>query len=468
MISNKISENVSILDKLLGVGVSYDVSHREFIIKDKKIQCYFVTGLCDATLSTELFKQLVKINDLEVDKKKLVETIENRLVHFQVEKVTDIQSFVEKIVSGLLGIIVDGYMYGFIIDVRSYPTRSPQEPDTEKVVRGSRDGFTENIIINTALVRRRAKDHNLRNELFAIGDKTKIDVCLSYVEGITPPELVEDVRKRITSIKIDELAMSDKALEELIVKQKFNPYPLVRYSERPDTIATHLYQGLVAIIVDTSPSVILGPITIFDHIHHAEEYRQTPLIGTFLRLIRFLGILIAMFVVPVWLLFVIQPELLPEALSFIGPEKNGNVPVVLQILIAELGIEFLRMAAIHTPTPLSTAMGLIAGVLVGQIAIDVGLFTPEVVLYVAVSAIGNYLTPSYELSLANKLCKMIIIVITYFFKLPGLLISSSIWFIFLASLKSFNKPYLYPLIPLNIPDLVKTLIRFPMKNKKGA
>jgi len=389
-------------------------------------------------------------------------------VHFQGEKVTDVEKFIGSVVSGLLGIIIDDCSHGYIVDVRSYPTRAPQEPDTEKVVRGSRDGFTENIIINTALIRRRAKDHNLRNEMFSVGEKSKMDVCLCYVEGLTPPELVNDVRKRILDIKVDELSMSDKALEELIVKQRFNPYPLVRYSERPDTIAAHLYQGMIAIVVDTSPSVILGPITIFDHVHHVEEYRQTPLIGTYLRLIRYSGILMAMFLVPLWLLVVVQPDLLPESLSFIGPKEVGNIPIIAQILMAEFGIEFLRMASIHTQTPLSTAMGIIAGVLVGQIAIDVGLFTPEVVLYVAVSAIGNYLTPSYELSLANKFSKIIFIICTFFFKLPGLLISVAVWVIFLASLKSFNKPYLYPLIPLNLRELVKNIIRFPMKNKKGA
>ncbi|XMB87232.1 spore germination protein [Mycoplasmatota bacterium WC44] len=468
LLSKKLTENVITLDDILGVGVSFDVSHREFFIKYRKIQCYFVTGLCDAVLSTEIFKMLVNINNFDIQKKDILDTIENRLVHFQVEKVTNVEDFVKNIVSGLLGILIDGTDYGYIIDVRSYPTRGPSEPDTEKVVRGSRDGFTENIIMNTALLRRRAKDHNLRNEIYAVGDKAKVDVCLSYVEGIAEKELVDDVRKRIKNIRIDELAMTDKALEELIVKQKFNPYPLVRYSERPDTIATHLYQGLVAIIVDTSPSVILGPTTYFDHVHHAEEYRQAPIIGTFLRILRMIGVISSMILVPLWFLFVLEPDLLPEFLSFIGPKEEGNVPIIWQLLIAEGGMEFLRMAAIHTPTPLSTAMGLVAGVLVGQIAVDVGLFSPEVVLYVAASAISSYATPSYELSLANKFSKLILIVVTYFFKLNGFLIAIGIWFVYIASLRSFNKPYFYPLFPLNIPDLIKTIIRFPWKNKKGA
>ena len=199
--------------------------------------------------------------------------------------------------------------------------------------------------------------------------------------------------------------MSDKTIEEFIVRQGYNPYPLVRYTERADVAATHLLEGHVLIYVDTSPSVIITPATIFHHMQHAEEYRQSPAVGTLIRWVRFLGIFVSVFLLPVWLLFVLEPTLLPDKLEFIGPNEHTNIPIVIQIFISDIGIEFLRMAAVHTPTPLSTAMGLIAAVLIGQIAIDVGLFVPEVILYASVATVGTFVTPSFELGVANKIAR---------------------------------------------------------------
>src|SRR5699024_9494304 len=223
-----------------------------------------------------------------------------------------------------------------------------------------------------------------------------------------------------------------------------------RYTERPDIAAKHLLEGHVLIIVDTSPSIIILPTTFFDHLEHAEEYRQSPAVGTFIRLIRLLAVLASLYLLPLWLLFVMEPELLPKALSFIGPNEEGNVPIIVQILLADLGVEFLRMAAIHTPSPLATAMGLIAAVLIGQIAVDVGLFSPEVILYVAISTVGSYVTPSYELSVANKFIKLPLLLVTAIFGLPGFVIGVTLSILYIANIKAMQTPYLWPFIPFNL------------------
>src|SRR5690606_25820745 len=225
------------------------------------------------------------------------------------------------------------------------------------------------------------------------------------------------------------------------------PYPQVRYTERADVAATHILEGHVLIIVDTSPSVIITPTTFFHHVQHAEEYRQSAAVGTFVRWIRFIGILASIFLLPLWLLFVLEPELLAKQLDFIGPKETSNIPVVIQIFICDIGIEFLRMAAIHTPTPLSTAMGLIAAVLIGEIAGEVGLLIPEVILYVAFSAIGTFATPSYELSVANKISHLFLLILVSLFKVPGFVIGTTIILIFLTSMRSLNTPYFWPFIP---------------------
>ena len=315
-----------------------------------------------------------------------------------------------------------GQRLPLLVDVRSYPGRTPKEPDTEKVVRGSRDGFVENIIINTALTRRRIRDGRLRFEIMRVGERGKTDIAIGYIEGLANPDLVEIIRKELQNIRIDGLPMADKTIEEFLLKQGYNPYPLVRYTERADVAATHILEGHVLIYVDTSPSVIITPTTIFHHMQHVEEYRQSAGVGTFITWVRFIGILSSLFLLPFWLLFVLEPSLLPEKIAFIGPNELTNIPVIVQIFLADIGVEFLRMAAIHTPTSLSNAMGLIAAVLIGQIAIDVGLFVPEVILYLAVATIGNFATPSYELGIANKLARLGLLILVAIFHTPGLVV----------------------------------------------
>ncbi|WP_010650753.1 spore germination protein [Oceanobacillus massiliensis] len=461
-ISSSIENNKAFMEERLGMGSSFDVGFRELIILKRKVHIYYVTGLCEASIIQEMLKKLVEINDVEVSHKKLPEIIENRIVHQQVKPVKTMDEAVDSILSGLIGIFIDGEQYAQIVDVRHYPGRTPQEPDTEKVIRGSRDGYTENIIENTALTRRRLRDERLRNVMTKVGERSKTDVCITYLQDIASDDLIDLIKKQIDAIEIDGIAMAEKTVEEYIINRKWNAFPLVRYTERPDVAASHLLEGHVMVFVDTSPSAIILPTTFFHHLQHAEEYRQSSIIGTFIRFIRYLAVFLSMFLLPLWLLFVMDPSLLPKELAFIGPNEEGNVPVVIQIIIAGFGIEFLRMAAIHTPTPLSTAMGLIAAVLIGQIAIDVGLFSPEVILYVSISAIGSYVTPSYELSVANKLMNLFLVVVVGLFGLPGFVVGVMINILFLATITSLRTPYLWPFIPFNPKAMLQILLRVPV------
>lgn len=436
----------------LKINQSFDTGYRYYSINNTEIYIFYIGSLFDQTNYLLVLDKILKINNIN--------ELKNNLLANQFFETNNYDLFINSILQGKIGIyindinILNPYI---ILDLRSYETRSPQEPDTEKVVRGSRDGFVENIATNISLIRRRVRSKNLITKLYQIGIDSKTDVCLCYINDLCDLSLVKELDYKLSNLKIRELSMSDKALEEILIKQGFNPYPLVRYTERPDNVSSHLFQGLIAIIVDTSPSVILLPITVFDHLQHAEEYRQTPLVGTIIRFIRFFGILLSLFLVPIWYYLVSNNINIP----FLKINDKGNISIFLQLIFAEAGIEFLRMAAIHTPNPLSTAMGLIAGILVGDIAVKVGLFIPEIVLYVAISQIGSYLTPSYELSLANKISKFLFLIATHFFKLTGLIISILIWLIYLANLKSFNKPYLYPLYPFNLKELLKIIIRLP-------
>lgn len=446
----------------IGFGESYDVGLREIKVLDKQVNLYYLTGLIDSLQVIEIVKGILKIPRSE---KVVDDLIKENLAHHSLTEVKEFKDIIINILNGMVVIIIEDVLGALSIDVRNYPTRSISEPDMEKVIRGPHDGFNENFHMNIQLVRRRIKDGRLRNELFFIGEDSPSYVSLTYIKGVCSEDLLEDVRTRLKDVKTSHLIMSDKALEEMIIKQKkFNSYPLVRYTERADTVAVHLYQGMFALFVDTSPSVILAPCTLFDHMQHLEEYRQSPVSGTYLRLIRFFGIFLALFLTPVWLVLV-KNEWLFGILEILRPGTDAKLGIFLQVVAAEIGVEFLRMASIHTPSSLSTAMGLIAGILIGDMAISIGVFTPQTVLLVALSAIGTYATPSYELGLANKITKIVFIVAIFLFNYWGLLGAIILWLIHLVRIKSFGKPYLYPLIPLDSKRLIKTIIRFPYNRK---
>jgi stage V sporulation protein AF len=458
-IPESVHETENYWKQRVGLGVSFDLNIRKLKILRKDVHIYSVSGLCDTRFCIELIEELVEINDHEKLSTDLYKLIENRLVNQSVQPVETLTELVDKVLSGLVAVVIEGERKAFIIDVRSYPGRSPQEPDTEKVVRGSRDGFVENIIINTALTRRRIRDERLRFEMLKVGVRSKTDVALGYIEDIADPDLVSILRKEINSIDTDGIPMADKTIEEFMLKQGWNPFPLVRYTERADVACAHLLEGHVIIYTDTSPSVIITPTTYFHHVQHAEEYRESPAMGTFVRWVRYLGIITSIFLLPLWLLFVLEPSLLSEKLSFIGPNEQTNIPIIVQIFLADFGIEFLRLAAIHTPTPLSTAMGLIAAVLIGQIAISVGLFVPEVILYVAVAGIGTFTTPSYELSVANKIGRLSLLLLVSFFHTPGFVIGTTVFFIFIVNTRSLNTPYFWPFLPFEPKGFLQIIVR---------
>jgi len=460
-IDRSLDKNHEFLHEKLDLDINFDVGFREYKIANKKINLYFVNGLTNTAFIIQILKQISAVDRPLTNAGAFKELFEHSLSHVQVETVDNLDEAVDKLLSGILVILGDTWDKGLVVDVRSYPGRGPEEPDTERVVRGSRDGYTENLILNTALTRRRIRDVRLRMEVLQVGERSKTDICISYIQDIANPRLVKEIKEKLSAIEVDGIPMAEKVVEEFVVKQGYNPFPKVRFTERPDVAAAHLLEGHVMIMVDTSPVVIIMPTTYFHHVQHAEEFRQNPALGMYIRWVRFIGIFASLLLLPLWTLFVLEPQLLPEHLKFIGPnDKDYSLPIILQFLLAELGIDLMRMAAIHTPTPLATALGLVAAILIGQIAIDVGLFIPEVILYLSVAAIGMFATPSYELSLANKMVRIFLLIVTYVFKIPGFIIGVTLVFIALTMMKSLKTPYLWPLVPFNLKALMSIFFRF--------
>lgn len=445
-----------------GKDETFDATLRAVHLWDMPVLLLYINGLVDsATITTLLTEMQANTNRPEEEEGDGADRFLSFFPYHAVSDVKDANDLLTAILSGQAAFVTpEGYV--FTIDIRSYPGRQPDEPDNEKVVRGPRDGFTENIIQNSALIRRRLRTEDLRFEMHKVTLNGKTDICITYMQGAANEENLDYIRQRLNEIKHDGLTMTDKSLEEFLFKQRYHPMPFVRFTERPDICAAHLLEGHIAIVVDTSPSVLLVPTTMFHHLQHAEEYRQAPMIGTVVRLIRMIGWILSLTILPFWYLVATKQQYLPDFLSYIGPKDIGEIPLLVQLLIADLGIEVLRMAAIHTPTPMSTAMGLVAAIVIGQVAIDVGLFTPEVVLYVAVSAILTFAIPSYELSLTTKIFRVFILIATALFGPAGFFLSVAVLFYYLCSLHPMRVPYLWPLVPFFPQAMLRILIRFPM------
>lgn len=462
-VAQELEANVEWLNKELGVKESFDVIRRDIIFAGRRASLFYIDGFIKDDIMLYILRRLSELEREDLAPSPFKKTLQQYINYIEVDTLEDLHQVVDKVLAGGLALVVDGFAQVIIIDARRYPARNPEEPDLERVVRGSRDGFVETLLYNTNLLRRRIRDPRLRIEVLQAGSRSKTDIALAYIKDIAHPRLVEEVKRRIKAIKIDGLPMAEKSVEELITPGNWwNPFPRVRYTERPDVAAVHLLEGHILVMVDTSPSVMIIPATFFHHLQHAEEYRQVPLVGAFLRWIRFLGMMVSVFLPPVWLLLALNRDLIPPGMEWLGPKKIAAIPLVWQFILAEGGIDLLRMAAVHTPTALATALGLIATILIGEVAIAVGLFNPEVILYMAVAAIGIFATPSYELGMANTLVRVIALLAVGFWGLPGLVAILLGTFLLLATTKSFGVPYLWPLIPWDWRSLKSILLRSPV------
>lgn len=458
----KLSELKKVLKEVIGLGVSFDVVFREMNFAGRNAGLLFLNGFTNDAVVTDILTRLTYLTPEDVSNQALTEMMTRYIPHVQVERDTRLSKVINEVLSGICALFIEDAHSAILLDTRKYPVRGLEEPAVERVVRGARDGFTETLVTNVNLVRRRVRDPGLHVEVMKVGRRTRTDVCLVFIDDIVDRTQVEAIRDKIKEVDLEGLPLGDKQLEEAIVNKGWHPFPLVRYSERPDVVSSHLLEGRVVVMVDTSPSVMIMPTTFLDLCQHAEENRQTPFMGTYLRWIRFIGIFASMFLLPLWMLLVVHPELKPPGLDIIGPQENAKIPIILQFLIVEFGVDLLRLAAVHTPTPLASAMGLIAAILIGDIAVKTGLFVNEVVLYMAVASIGMYATPSYELGLANRMVRLLLLLATALFGVKGFVIGTTLLILLLTTHRSYNSSYLWPFIPFSAKAMGEILFRKPL------
>lgn len=452
--------NYDKMSNALRVNNSFDLISRRITIKDRKACLFFIDGL----VKDEVMEKIMEFFFSVKDENFMINAdtfAENCVPYVEVDVIQNVEKATINVLSGMTALIIDGFDSAILIDSRTYPQRETTEPEKDKVMRGSKDGFVETIVSNIALIRRRIRDSNLTVTAYQVGEKSHTDIAVLYMDNLADKKLVKKICEGISNVKVESLTMNQQSLLEAIYKHKwYNPLPKVKYTERPDTTSAALLDGNIVILVDNSPSALILPTSLFDIIEEADDYYFPPITGTYIRFTRYLVTIATLFLTPVWLLALQNPDYIPEFFKFILITEPVNIPVFWQLILLEIAIDGLRLASIKTPDSLSASLSIIGAIALSEFAVNVGWFSKEAMLYMAFVAISNYTQPSYELGYALKFFRIFIIICTAMFNFIGFVVSVVIVIIMIITNKTVSgKSYLYPLIPFNGRKLWRKIIR---------
>ena len=434
-ISPSFEENIAYMNEVLPVKESFDVIRREIEIGGKEAVFFFIDGFMKDEAMLKIMDSFLSVSaqDMPEDADDFVQ---RHVPYVEVDILEDFDEVIRNVLAGTTCLFIDGYKECICIDCRTYPARSVDEPDKDRSLRGSRDGFVETIVFNTALMRRRIRDPHLIMEMVEAGQASRTDIAICYMSDRVDGELLDNLKKRIESLQLGDLRMNQQSLAEALFKRKwFNPFPKFKYTERPDTAAACLLEGKVVILVDNSPSAMILPISILDMIEEANDYYFPTVTGVYLKTTRIMITIATVFFTPLYLLFMQNLEWLPDVFAFVAVRDTVNIPLVFQFLILELSIDGLRLAAMNTPTMLSTPLSVIAGIVMGEFSVQSGWFNSEVMLYMAFVAVANYTQPNFELGYALKFMRLLLLILTACFDLAGFIIGCILILCFLV----FNK-----------------------------
>ena len=463
-LEKSLEENKKLLGSILPIGQSFDVIGRDFTIGQRDAYLVFVDGFAKDDILLFLMKNLQN-NGVDSDLASLKVLLANRIPYIETDIVVKAEDVATAVLSGAAALVADGLEGALILDVRQYPVRNPDESDSERVTHGAKDGLVETLIFNTALIRRRIRDPQLVFELTQIGTRSKTDAAIAYIGDLADKTLLNNIRQRLRQIDIPALPMGEKNLEETLLKKHwFNPLPQLRITERPDTAAAHLLEGHILLLVDTAPAAIILPTTLFSFTQYPEEYYQTPLTGTYTRILRFLAIPLVVLLTPVWLLLAENQANLPQFLQFIGAKEPSSLSLFLQLLLLELGLDFLRLSSLQVPKNLGATLSIIGGLIIGDFAVQVGVFVPETIFYMALVAILSYCIPNAEFASALRMFRLFLLILSGLFGVWGFGIGIVILIVLTCTTKTFpGAPnYLWPLIPFQWNALKHILFRSPV------
>lgn len=460
--NNKFNEYVDFFREALPIGQSFDIGERNIMIGGKEAYFYYIEGFLKSEIMERIYSVLFQVTQKDMEHRKdAADFIKYHLPYAQAitEKNTD--NMIKSLLSGLMVMVVEGYSDAIVMDLRTYPVRSVEEPEKEKSLRGPKDGFVETLLFNTNMIRRRIRDPKLIFEMYTVGSTSKTDVCIGYVKGLVEEENLKKIQKKIKEIKRDTLTVGDQSLVEAIGKSQWlNPFPKVRYSQRPDVIAAHLTEGKMVVLVDNSPTAILIPTCIFDFLQDTDDYYFPVMTGNYFRLLRILNMAAVIFLTPIYLLLAEGDVPVHPRLEFFIPDEGYAIPLFAQFILLEFAIDALKLASLNTPSSLGMSLSVIGALILGQFAVDSGWFIPQTILCMAVLALASFTQPSIELGYAVKFMRVFILIGIAIVGLWGGILALVINLAVLANTKNIvGTSYLYPLIPFKWEKLQRLVFR---------
>ena len=453
------------LDTLLGVGRNFDVLGRHLSVGSRRGRLWVVVGF----VKDELVERLVgTLQRLDTAAHPTAETLIAHSINIAdavVER--DEAKLLTAVFSGKTLLMVEGYDGGILLEAKTYPTRAVKEPDTSKVLRGSHDGFTENIMQNAALLRRRIRTPELTLERHQIGGRSACDVALVYLKGEAEEAQLDILRRKLSAIDVGSIAMSQESVAECIVpKQWWNPFPKIRYTERPDVATAAIMEGGILLMVDNSASLMVLPTSLFSFAEEVNDYYFPPLIGSYLRIVRLTVLFLTVFITPLWYLLVKDPARLHENFHFLLIEDEYFVPLILQLLLVEFIIDVLKLASLNTPDALSNSFSMLGALILGDFAVQARWLVAEVLVYMAFVAVAGYAQHSYEMGYACKLVRMSLLILIWLLDIWGFAVGVVLSIALIASTKTVvGKGYLYPLVPFNGKQLRRIMRRRPISKE---
>ncbi|HJV46820.1 MAG TPA: spore germination protein [Bacillota bacterium] len=467
-----LEKNIEYIEQIIKSSV--DFHNRRFVFhaaRDIKGICFYIEGLVNGDHIERFLKTLMvtaveirEFSDETLLGPQLLEKLkENLILNSGINIIDKFEDAVNAILSGDTIVFLERCQKALQISTKGWDARSVSEPETEVVIRGPRDGFTENIRTNTAHVRRRIRDPKLRFDPLVVGTRTKTDINIAYIEGIVKEELVEEVKSRIQKIKIDAILESGY-LEELIEDAPRSPFTTVQSTERPDKVAAAILEGRVAIFVDNTPFVLIVPVVFWQFIQASDDYYSRYWVGSFFRVIRYIAFAISLILPSIYVMLVsFHQEMIPTALAITIASGREVVPfpVLVEALIMEVAFELMREAGLRMPKPIGSAVSIVGSLVIGQAAVQAGIISPFMVIIVAITGIASFAIPSYAASFSIRILRFPLLIASGTMGILGFAAVFFILVIHALSLRSFGEAYLEPITPFLPSDQKDILIRVP-------
>ncbi|MEW8956452.1 spore germination protein [Clostridium sp.] len=441
---------------------NYDIVYREFAVANKQVALIYIDGLSDRTLINEFVIENLMTHGTENSSSD--DLIERVIALSDLREVDSLKDGINAFLSGDPLLLFDGETKGCVLSLRTWANRGVGEPSGEVVVKGPRDGLTEIIRFNTALIRRRIRDTRFKIVPRVIGERSKTDCAVLYIEDIVNQNVLDDVNKRLDNIKIDAV-LDSGYIEQLIEDNKFSIFPQVQATERPDVVAAALYEGRVAILVDNSPFALIVPTTLPLLFQSPDDYNQRWVYASGVRIIRFIAIILSLITPALYVAITsFHTSIIPTKLAYsIAASRNGvPFPAFMEAIIMELSFALLMEAIVRLPRAIGATIGIVGGLIIGQAAVSAGIVSPIMVIIVSLTVITSFVTPNYEVTFAFRIVRFGTIIAATIIGLYGIAISMLLLCIRLIRLRSFGVSYLSPVAGMDKSDFKDTFVRFPL------